>query len=240
YVDVGRGNPILIPAPCVCTVEVDKHRYGVMKFGVNYLFGAKPQPALAPGNWGGFYAGVVGGSGVSQSRATGAGGGVVGSVGIDDNGFTLGGLAGFNWQIAPRWVAGFEGDFSWFGINDSHQAYNNGSIFGLETSWFATARGRLGYSTGPALLYLTGGGAWVNLEDKFNLFLAPTSGTQTLGGYTVGGGIETVLSGNWTTRTEYLFVDVGNGPALTSGGLTTTANHKFHFFRGALTYRFGG
>ena len=37
----------------------------------------------------------------------------------------------------------------------------------LKHSQIATLRGRLGYSTGPALLYVTGGAAWVKVKDFF-------------------------------------------------------------------------
>lgn len=117
-------------------------------------------------------------------------------------------------------------------------------MLGTKTNWLATLRGRIGYSTGPALLYVTAGGAWVNVRDSwqgdnFNLFGPAVSNTKTLSGYTVGGGIETALAGNWTSRTEYLYVDVGNGDTLVSSA-SMVVDHKFHLFRSALSYRFGG
>ncbi len=248
YVNVGKGDATLLPAS-VYNVQVD-HRYNVMKFGVNYLFGGKPQPALQPHNWNGFYAGIVGGSGVADARGTQPG--VVGEIGNNGDGFSIGGQLGYNWHFAPSLVAGVEGDFSWLGINRSSPQYNDFSAtrnatLGVKTSWLATLRGRLGYSTGPALLYVTGGGAWVNVTDSWQgangaVFGPLVTSTKTLSGYTAGGGIETLFTlfaGNWTSRSEYLYVDAGNGAVLASTA-NMQINHKFHLFRSGLTYHFGG
>ena len=100
-------------------------------------------------------------------------------------------------------------------------------------------------STGPALLYVTGGGALVNLRDNW-AFTTPVSASKTLSGSAFGGGIENtfnlfgMLGPNWTTKTEYLFVDVGNLDVPAVGGTPPlTVNHKFHLFRSAISYRFG-
>jgi outer membrane immunogenic protein len=253
FIDVGAGDPVTNPGNG-SMIQTDKHRYHQMKFGVNYLFGGRPQPALPANDWSGFYAGIVGGSAVTQARAPDPTDPTNGEVGSNGTGFTVGGIAGYNWQFAPQFVAGVEGDISWLGVDHSEMNWDNPDILGIKTNWIATARGRLGYSTGPALLYVTGGGAWVNVRDSWILTApagaAPAISTKTLSGWTFGGGIETALMsswlpGNWTTRTEYLYVDVGNGDTLstiTGAPLpdTVRVNHKFHLFRAALTYRFGG
>jgi outer membrane immunogenic protein len=251
FVNVGAGDTLINPGNGAA-IQVDEHRYHLMKFGLNYMFGGKSRPPLPANDWSGFYAGLVGGLGVTQARAPDPIDLTNGEVGSNGTGFTIGGIAGYNWQFAPSFVAGVEGDFSWLSIDHSDMNWDNPNVLGIKTNWIATARGRLGYSTGPALLYLTGGGAWVNVRDSWVNTVTPSSAssTKTLSGYTVGGGIETVLSaawlpGNWTTRTEYLFVDVGNGDTLTvlenGGGIDRIqVNHKFHLFRAALTYKFGG
>jgi opacity protein-like surface antigen len=37
-----------------------------------------------------------------------------------------------------------------------------------------------------------------------------TTATVTVGGWTVGGGIEAAISPNWSAKVEYLHVDLGN------------------------------
>ncbi len=250
YVDVGSGD--LLPIG-FAGLEVDKHQYLMQRFGVNYLFGAPPSGALPQENWQGFFVGAVAGSAATQTRVASADQTVaVGELGNTGSGFTAGIIAGYNWQFAPQWVAGVEGDFSWLGIDHSVNDYDDPlSSYSLKTHWLATARARLGYSTGPALLYVTGGGAWVNYEESWhsansNPAFPTASSTKTLSGYAVGGGIETpftffgLLGPGLTARSEYLYVNVGNGDTLTQAGFPVVANHEFHLFRGAVLYRFGG
>src|SRR5262249_28969066 len=176
--------------------------------------------------------------------------GVAGEIGDNANGFTIGGQAGYNWQFAPNWAAGAEGDFSYFGIKHSDGQYNdfgNGgrnAMLAVKSDWLATLRGRFGYTAGLAFLYVTAGGAWINVRDSWQGANGAAAGplvtsTKTLPGYTVGGGIESVISGSWTTRTEYLFADVGAGNLLASTAAMRVDEHKYHIFRSSLTYRFG-
>jgi outer membrane immunogenic protein len=240
FVDVGHGATV---ANGAFNLQNDKNRFQGMKFGLNYLFGGK-QPVLMAHNWSGFYAGIVGGTAVTESRGTDPTGATVGQIGNNGDGFTVGGMAGYNWQFAPQLVAGIEGDFSYLGIDHSNANYNNGgganpaAVLGVKTSWLGTLRGRVGYSTGPALLYVTGGAAWVDLKDQW-AFTTPTSSSTTKSGATIGGGIETVISGNWTSKTEYLYIDAGHGNTLVSAGSPMQVDHKFHVFRSALIYKFG-
>jgi outer membrane immunogenic protein len=242
YADVGRGNTI---TEGTFTSQTDQHRYSMVRFGLNYLLGSAPMGPLPQHNWGGFYAGIVGGGALTQTKLFTAAH-EAGEFGNNGNGYTFGLLAGYNWQFAPAWIAGVEGDVSWLGINHSVDDYNDSlALYTLNTRWIATARARLGYSTGPALLYVTGGGAWVNYKESWDFGSGPDTSSKTLGGYTVGAGIETLFSlfgPDWSTRTEYLYVNVGTGDALIDRGVSAAdiaASHQFHLFRSALVYHFG-
>ncbi len=159
FVDVGSGDPV--PTGAGSFLQTDKHRYLVQRFGVNYLFGGKPMAPLPQEHWQGFFIGAVGGTASPQTRVSSTDPTVaIGEIGNTGGsaGYTAGLIAGYNWQFAPQWVAGVEGDFSWLGINHSISDYDSPNAFyKLNTRWIATARARLGYSTGPALLYVTGG-----------------------------------------------------------------------------------
>lgn len=244
YVDVGDGDLLRRSGP----MQVDKHRYDLMKFGVNYVFGDKPQVPLVAYNWTGAYAGIIGGSATTSTEGSDPSGTVRGVINNNGTGYTVGGIAGYNWQVSPLWVAGVEGDFSWFGLDHTSVDYfDSPASLRVDTSWLATARARVGYSAGQALLYVTAGGAWVNLRDSFKGSPAipgpsPTvSGTKTLSGLTVGGGIESpFFSTGWMSRTEYLFVSAGKGNTLVSGDDQFRADHDFHLFRFALVRNFTG
>jgi outer membrane immunogenic protein len=250
YVNLESGD-LLFNGANGLQIKTDRREYHTQRFGLNYQFGAGKNGPLPQTNWSGLYVGGLFGGAVSSVRGTGndlnsAVG--VAELGNHGGGFTAGGQIGWNWMVTPRWVVGVEGDVSYLGIDHmSNNFFNNvngpnpaGLI--VDASWIATARGRIAYNTGPALLYATGGGAWVNVKNTFiGLDTPASSSTKTLSGWTVGGGIETVLWGNWSTKTEYLYVDAGKGGTLTDvgTGFSITADHKFHLFRSGIVYRFG-
>jgi outer membrane immunogenic protein len=83
------------------------------------------------------------------------------------------------------------------------------------TDWLATIRPRLGFAVGSALFYATDGLAVTNekvsqsnMVDSLGTVLAPSI-SETRFGWTVGGGIEYMLTPNWTIRAEYLHLDFG-------------------------------
>jgi outer membrane immunogenic protein len=92
--------------------------------------------------------------------------------------------------------------------------------------WFGTVRARAGILATPTwLLYATGGLAYGGIHSNeivttvvpvpagFVAFGATTTATAnfttTRAGYAAGGGVEGVVSGNWTVKLEYLFMDFG-------------------------------
>ncbi len=84
--------------------------------------------------------------------------------------------------------------------------------FTQNTNWYATARGRVGISNGPALFYFTGGAAWVNVEDGFAPTNAIATGDlawHTRSGWTFGGGTEVALNERWSAKLESLFINTG-------------------------------
>ena len=94
--------------------------------------------------------------------------------------------------------------------------------------WFGTARARAGWLVDPrVLLYVTGGAAYGQVKADYaagilGLPLLASSVSTTRLGWTVGGGIEGMLSPNWTVKAEYLYVDLGTTASGALGGATTT------------------
>jgi outer membrane immunogenic protein len=154
---------------------------------------------------------------------------------LDGTSFRAAPYLGFNWQVAPRWVVGIEGDL---GIGNQTTTLGGfefaspvlalslaGDGFAVKTTWDASVRGRLGFLVTPGtLVYATGGAAWQHFEETstciaqgfctgVNQFPAITpaliSNSVTKTGWTVGGGVETALWGNWFLRGEYRYADFG-------------------------------
>jgi opacity protein-like surface antigen len=71
-------------------------------------------PPLAIYDWTGWYAGLNAGLGMSQTSIDPF---FEGSIDRGGKGFAGGAQAGLNWQFAPRWVAGFEGDIVYLGVD---------------------------------------------------------------------------------------------------------------------------
>jgi outer membrane immunogenic protein len=223
------------------------NRFHIYRYGLNYKFGppAATAAVLPSHNWSGLYVGVNAGAALSQDRVTFPTSTVfIGATDIAGSGFTGGAQGGYNWQFNSNWVTGVEGDIGWLGINRSTADFSVG--FGVKTDWYGTARGRVGYSTGPALLYATGGVAFVNVKNSFDRINSPpvtASKSETATGFVVGGGIEVALTQNWTAKTEYLYIDAGSQDVVNpgiGGGLFAHFENRFHLFRYGLNYKFSG
>ena len=122
-----------------------------------------------------------------------------------------------------------------------------------DLEWFGTARLRVGWLPAPTwLLYVTGGLAFGEIETNATLVginanlaavTATTTSSETKWGWTVGGGIEGVISGPWTGKIEYLYMDLGtvNGAvALPPPGIQATYSSRItdNILRVGLNYRF--
>lgn len=178
-------------------------------------------------SWTGCYAGGdIGAAWDSQNvflsgNAPGNQGSVAGT--LSANAFIGGIYAGCNWQFAPAWVLGVEGDISWTQVKDTTSAPNlffNGAPVGSGgIDWshnldrLGSVRGRIGYAVMPnLLLFGTGGLAWAH--SSFDGLDAGSGGcptcratslSQTRDGVVWGGGMDWAPWRNsWILRLEYL------------------------------------
>jgi outer membrane immunogenic protein len=214
----------------------------------------KAPPAPTPGyDWSGFYLGGYYGASWSHSNASTPVptefGAEPGSVDINTSSYTAGIAAGHNLQFSPQWLVGLEGDFGYLGGGQLFQEFDGDPDVGQKNRWYATLRGRLGYVTGPSLIYVTGGVGFVHVTDTFGGALTPPTGplsssTTTTGGV-IGAGIETKLSRNWSAKTEYLYIDGGSDHTFASNPFrsfptTTNFTHSYQVIKTGLNYRFDG
>jgi len=103
------------------------------------------------------------------------------------------------------------------------------TTFNQKLDWFGTLRGRLGAAVTPAVVvYATGGLAYGHIKTDGTITGqtgagATTSstfgGSTTKAGWTVGAGVEWKVSGNWSAKVEYLYMDLGT--VSTNGSLAT-------------------
>lgn len=228
-----------------------------------------PPPVFVPPpplfTWTGFYIGGVAGVQFASKHelrnptAPLAGARNVNKNGSDDIGFTGGGEVGYNYQIGSI-VIGVEGDADFIdrkAKSSSRGALTNNSYRvtpGKASNIFGTARARVGYAFDRLLIYATGGGAFTGGEGVYAVQFNPpgrggartfrsTAQNDTQVGFSVGGGIEYAIFGNWSVKGEYLFNSIGDTKltfrrAAGAGGFTAKVDDQFSVARLGVNYRF--
>ena len=191
-----------------------------------------PPPAMAPAyNWSGFYLGINGGGGWGHSNWD------TSSDRIGLSGGLVGGTAGYNWQLGNA-VLGIEGDIDWANLKGTSSSTLCPAGCSTSDTWLSTVRGRAGYAFGGVLPYLTGGLALGDIRAATPGF---AGASNTSAGWTAGAGIEFGLTGNWSAKAEYLYVDLGRFNCGVSCNGLPTDNVSMHdnVVRAGVNYRFG-
>ena len=211
----------LIAAPCAQAADLS----------LEPLYKAPPAQYSPAYDWSGFYLGLNGGGGWGDSHWQG-----VGRFGL--SGGQAGGTAGYNWQFGKT-VLGLEGDVDWSGLQGTTTSpLCPGGSCGTSDTWLSTVRGRVGYAFDRFMPYVTGGLATGDIRAATPGF---PGASNTNAGWTVGGGVEFALPGNWSAKAEYLHVDLGAFNCGTACGGTPNENVSLqeNVFRAGVNYHFG-
>jgi outer membrane immunogenic protein len=153
-------------------------------------------------------------------------------------GFIGGGQIGYNWQNG-NYVFGLEGDFSGLGSKTSREGQDTGYQYSSRISWLSTVRGRFGLAMGNTMAYATAGVAFGGVKNNVNADNGDNSSNKTRTGWTAGGGLEHMLSRNWTIGLEALYVDLGKSHVnVTSDNKTGTFKNRAVIGRVKLNYKF--
>jgi outer membrane immunogenic protein len=258
YVDLGTQRGLgVAPSDYAFGSDIREH---IFRVGVNYRIGGNSVYAATPtANWSGLYIGgnAGGATALNRSSLNNPTGIISEKFNLSPDGYIGGAQIGYNFQ-AGNLVYGVEADFQGSSLSDDKNCLLTCAGFGAvnfdqKLQWFGTVRGRAGYAIGSSLFYVTGGLAYGNVKTHVQesllggLASIDTTFDRTKTGYTVGGGVETPLDflglfgPNWTSKTEYLFVDLGRATDTYSIGVF---DHSFstkvqeHVFRTGLNYHF--
>jgi high affinity Mn2+ porin len=154
----------------------------------------------------------------------------------------LGGYqAGYNRQFSNRMVLGIEADATFTSPLDVPRLVP--APFNSSIDYTGTLRGRVGYAFGLWMPYLTGGFAWGHSHVRIND--ADGEAVSTPGqyhtGWTVGAGAEFALSGNWSAKLEYDYVNLARRTYDLAGfGLPpVSVKPDIHLLKFGLNYQFG-
>jgi outer membrane immunogenic protein len=213
---------------------------GAADLGSRPYYNKAPAPAyMAPiYNWTGFYiGGHVGGAFSSDSNFTGL------ATGNNGNGRFLGGVqVGADWQFAPNWVLGAQGQYSWVGGHVG-AAFPGGFAYNNNQRGLGSVTGRVGYTWGPGLVYVKGGYAYSDNNESVTFAGAPIPfviNGDHRNGYTVGAGLEYMFAPSWSALAEYQYYNFGKSNfttpvALVPFGSFTTDDHVV---KAGVIYRF--
>jgi outer membrane immunogenic protein len=192
-------------------------------------------------NWTGFYiGGHIGGAFEGNN-------GFNGTTNNNNNGRFLGGVqGGADYQFAPNWVLGIEAEFSWLGNNNNGVAFTGagtGFVYTNDVRGLGSVTGRVGYTWGPALLYVKGGYAFADRKDSltFNTVPQPFAlNSSHDNGFTVGAGLEYMFAQNWSAKVEYQYYNFGKTNFVTPVVLTAFGSTRDdeHTVKAGINYRF--
>jgi outer membrane immunogenic protein len=216
-------------------------------------FPARPNPAVRPGpfdappaygpppfrvyNWTGFYLGLNGG-GLVGKTSWGSLPDVT-SGNVSKLGGLFGGTIGYNLQAGDSVVLGVEADLDWSGLKATIPAASAPSCMTncqLAMPWLATVRMRGGYSFGGLLPYLTGGVAITHFDASIAGAPFGTQLSDNLG-WTLGGGLEFVITGDWRAKAEYLYMDLNGFTCTAACAGALSLNTRANVFRAGVNYR---
>jgi len=149
--------------------------------------------------------------------------------------------AGYNRQLSNHVVLGVEADASFTSPLDAPRLVP--APFNSTIDYVGTLRGRIGYAHGIWMPYLTGGFAWghthININDDPTTIASRVGDYQT--GWTAGAGIEFAVSGNWSAKVEYEYVDLSRRMYdLSDFGLpAVNVDPRIHLAKFGMNYRLG-
>jgi high affinity Mn2+ porin len=156
-------------------------------------------------------------------------------------GLTGGFQAGYNRQLSNRVVLGLEADATFTSPRDLPRLAP--APFNTTIDYTGTFRGRIGYAFGAWMPYLTGGFAWGHSHVAINDGDGNAVSTpgQYHAGWTVGAGAEFAVSGNWSAKLEYDYIDLARRMYdLGTFGLPGVhVEPRVHLLKFGLNYRFG-
>jgi opacity protein-like surface antigen/outer membrane protease len=244
----------------------------VMVSSAAWADGYEPKSvAPAPFSWSGMYVGYHVGGAWGEAHISDPFGPSVFGDNVRTPGPLMGLQAGANMQFGSL-VLGLEGDFSWADLDGTNTCFAFSGFFvssncQVHVSSLGTLTGRLGFAVGPqgrTLLYAKGGAAYEHVSahatanGALGAIIFGANGTQNTDGpktgWTVGGGVERAIGGNWSVKAEYDFLSFGdarlttptsavvfpNGSVFLAPGVVTSTTQDIHEFKVGLNYKLGG
>jgi outer membrane immunogenic protein len=214
-----------------------------------------PAPVVPIFTWTGFYLGANLGGAWAQTSVIDLFGNTF--TRASDGRFIGGGQLGYNWQF-NYFVLGVEGEIDGIANTDNRSAAIaiGGAgpfiVTSNHSNWVATLAARFGWAADHWLFYGKAGGGWVGNSNGFTVTNVATgvsfgsTGGSSTGGWLLGGGVEYAVDRNWSVKSEYDYIGLGNRnfavPVVVGGpvgvDLFTSRNRNFQMFKVGFNYAF--
>jgi high affinity Mn2+ porin len=156
-------------------------------------------------------------------------------------GLTGGYQMGYSREFANHVVLGIEADstFTTY-LDQAALGRMPPAAFNTTLDYIGAVRGRVGYAFGRWMPYVTGGFAWGHTRAEINDGSGAVVGHYQTG-WTAGLGLEFAVSGNWTAKLEYDYVDLARQTYdLTNFALgRVNVDPRIHLAKLGLNYQFG-
>ena len=203
--------------PDVDNDNITFHGYDVVRIGVNANLNALLRQGSSgtygeftedAADWTGIYAGInIGYSELDVGGIFDVGGGEAQLSTLDPEAINGGITLGYNYQ-SGRFVYGIEADYVWTDMSDQLVDLDTDTQR-VSADWFSTIRARFGVTTGPMLVYLTGGVAFteVDLDVEINSINNPDRLSTSETGLAYGAGVEYIVMNGVTLKGEFLHFD---------------------------------
>lgn len=148
---------------------------------------------------------------------------------------------GYNMQLGPQLMAGIEGDLGLMDVSADDKVVYDGHIYKTAFGPFwGTLRGRLGYVLGRAMVYGTGGFAFMDVDE---VSIGNTPGETARNddfrtGWVLGAGVEYALMPGVNAKLEYMHMDFGTFDGLSDNLEDFSFENRLDVIRTGLNFRF--
>jgi opacity protein-like surface antigen len=197
-------------------------------------------------HWAGFYLGANFGGAFSAGETVFT---PIGSDTINPSGVLGGGQFGYNHLLAPNWLVGIEAELDGTSAQGRSNFIDPAGTTALSVAsdhnWYGTLSGRIGYVTGPLMLFVKGGAAWMNADYtmEVNSGLDGTTNVNTTRtGWNAGAGLEYMLGSRWSAKFEYDHLDFGSTTVglVNPFGTSVTFKTAVNEVKAGVNYHFDG
>jgi outer membrane immunogenic protein len=207
----------------------------------NEVSASEPIYDSAPPIWQGLYWGASIGYGWGTSEQYYDRAGNHGMASTDPSG-PLGALTlGYNYMWSPRMLVGIEADIGLMDVSANDEVVYDGHVYKTSFGpWWGTLRGRVGWQFNRAMLYATGGWAFMDVDE---VSIGNTPGETAYNrdwrsGWVLGAGVEYALMPGVTGKVEYLHMDFGTYEGYSANREDYSFDNRVDLIRTGLNFKF--